>query len=147
MRVVKFGLVGVVNTTITFAVFNIVAVALHQPAIAGHVLGWIAGFVNSFVMNRSWTFRDRAHLSTRRVLPRFLAANLAALLSSSAVLVAVEALARSAGLFSAFPRPLLLNAIALAAVSVSLLVNYALLVKWTFREPASEHADVTSTSR
>lgn len=145
MRFVRFGLVGVVNTAITFAVFNLVAVILHQPAILGHVLGWIAGFVNSFVMNRSWTFKDRAHLETRQVLPRFLVSNLAALGASSAVLVSLEALARSAGVFERFPEALVLNAIAVAAVSVSLLVNYVLLVTWTFRDGAAGPAETSQS--
>jgi putative flippase GtrA len=138
VRFMRFGLVGVVNTAITFAVFNIVTVALHQPPILGHVLGWLAGFVNSFVMNRSWTFRDRAHLDTRQVLPRFLVSNLAALGASSVVIVLLDGLAESAGLYVSLPRPIVLNAIALAAVSVSLLVNYALLAKWAFREQAPD---------
>jgi putative flippase GtrA len=134
VRFVRFGLVGVVNTAITFVVFNIVTVALHQPPILGHVLGWLAGFFNSFVMNRSWTFRDRAHLAARRVLPRFLVSNLAALGASSVAIVSLDGLAESAGLYVSLPRPVVLNAIAFAAVSVSLLVNYALLTKWAFRE-------------
>jgi putative flippase GtrA len=138
LRFLRFGLVGVVNTAITFAVFNVVAVFLHQPPILGHVLGWLAGFANSFVMNRSWTFRDRSDLPTRQVLPRFLVANLVALASSTAVIAVLDALAESAGLYVSFPRPIVLNAIALAAVGVSLLVNYVLLLRWAFREQASE---------
>lgn len=141
MRFLRFGLVGAVSTVITFAVFNLIAVLLHEPAILGHVVGWIAGFINSFAMNRSWTFKDRAHLTNRQVMPRFAVSNLAALGASSAVLVSLESVARSAGLFSEFPEALVLNGVAVAAVSVSLLVNYALLVTWTFRDRTTEPAE------
>jgi putative flippase GtrA len=66
MRFLKFGVVGVANTLITLAVFNLVAVVLGWPAVLGNALGWAAGFANSFVWNRRWTFADRTGVDTTR---------------------------------------------------------------------------------
>src|SRR5271157_5619033 len=76
IRFVKFALVGLSNTGITFAVFNVRVRWPGLPTLAASALAWIA---NSIIWNRAWTFADRGSLPSRRVLPRFLASNLVAL--------------------------------------------------------------------
>lgn len=53
---VKFGLVGVLNTLLTLAVTLLLNVAgVYYIAASG--IGFLVGTVNSFLLNRSWTFR------------------------------------------------------------------------------------------
>jgi putative flippase GtrA len=122
MRFLKFGVVGVANTLITLAVFNLVAV----------VLGWPAGFANSFVWNRRWTFADRTGIDTPRSLARFAVAGLCALLASSGIILALQQIAQ--GMRLDLSGALVLNGIELLAISVSLGVNYALATRWAFPE-------------
>ena len=85
MRFVKFALVGMGNTAIAFAVFNVLVRWPGLPALVASGLAWVAGFGNSFVWNRSWTFADRGRLPFGRVLSRFLASNLVALAADETV--------------------------------------------------------------
>lgn len=134
MRFMRFGVVGVSNTLITMAVFNLAAVLLDMPAIAANALGWSAGFANSYFWNRRWTFADRAGTSTGRSLGRFAVASLAALATSSAVIALLQALVRTTDLGANLPAPLMLNAIEIIAILASLTVNYTLATLWAFRE-------------
>lgn len=53
----KFGLVGVSNTVLTFVVFTILVKALGVWYIAASAIGFVVGACNGFLLNRSWTFR------------------------------------------------------------------------------------------
>lgn len=134
LRFLRFALIGLGNTAVTFAVFNLCLALLHMPAAAANVVGWVAGFVNSFVWNRSWTFADRRHLPMRRVLPRFALASLVALGVSEVVLVGLHSALLSSRLADLLPRTLLLNGIELVAIGCSLGVSYALAATWAFRK-------------
>lgn len=54
--IVKYGLVGVGNTLLTFLVFEGLLLC-GAGAFAANLAGYAAGFVNSFVWNRRWVFR------------------------------------------------------------------------------------------
>lgn len=131
MRVLRFAIVGVSNTLITVAVFNVAAVFFGVSAVIANALGWTVGFANSFVWNRAWTFRDRAHLPVRRTLPRFAVVNLLALAVSTAVIAGLQQLLAD-GMLPALPRALELNTIEAVAILASLVVNYSLSAAWAF---------------
>jgi len=58
LELVKFSIVGVINTTIDFAVFFVCYSILHFNSSFSQVFGYTAGMVNSFLMNKKWTFED-----------------------------------------------------------------------------------------
>lgn len=132
MRFLKFGAVGVANTLITLVVFNLIAVVLGWPAVAGNALGWVAGLTNSFYWNRRWTFADRTGVDATRSLVRFALANIVALLVSTGIVLALQRLTQ--GLARGVPEALLLNGIEALAILASLSVNYLLATHWAFRE-------------
>jgi putative flippase GtrA len=136
MRFLKFAVVGVANTAITFLVFNLATRLLGMPAAGANAVGWIAGFANSFVWNSAWTFADRPGLARRRVLLRFAVCNLLALGVSTAVVVGLQAAAAGGGVAAALPRAAELNLIELAAIAGSLSVNYIVSSRWAFRVAA-----------
>ncbi len=129
MRFVKFALVGMGNTAIAFAVFNVLVRWPGLPALVASGLAWVAGFGNSFVWNRSWTFADRGRLPFGRVLSRFLASNLVALAADETV---VAVLTRTYGHSL---HGVSLNLVELPAIAAALCVNYVLSTRWVFREP------------
>jgi len=55
--IVKYGLVGVINTLITaiimFTLMNLFSVSLRLS----NLIGYAAGFINSFILNKNWTFK------------------------------------------------------------------------------------------
>jgi putative flippase GtrA len=54
---VKFGIVGVANTLLTFAVFTLLVKGFGVWYLAASAIGFLVGTVNSFLLNRRWTFR------------------------------------------------------------------------------------------
>jgi putative flippase GtrA len=59
VQLVRFGLVGATNTTLTLGTYAAL-VALGAPVALAAAVGWAAGAVNGFVLNRAWTFRGAA---------------------------------------------------------------------------------------
>jgi putative flippase GtrA len=53
----KFAIVGVSNTLITFAVYTLLLKGFGVWYLAASAIGFIAGAVNGFLLNRRWTFR------------------------------------------------------------------------------------------
>src|ERR1700759_2549300 len=56
LKVVSFGLVGLVNLTIDFALFSLGYFYFGLPIIAANVIAWIGGVTNSYVLNSRITF-------------------------------------------------------------------------------------------
>src|SRR5437899_3112130 len=57
IQFVKFGIVGVSNTLLTFAVYTLLLKAFGVWYLAASAIGFAVGTVNSFLLNRRWTFR------------------------------------------------------------------------------------------
>ena len=57
VQFVKFGIVGVSNTLLTFAVYTLLLKVFGVWYLAASAIGFGAGTVNSFLLNRRWTFR------------------------------------------------------------------------------------------
>lgn len=68
-KVLRFGLVGVVNTMVDYAMLNLIVLALNIFNPVSLVLCNIGSFlganINSYLMNKRWTFEDRGHWSKR----------------------------------------------------------------------------------
>lgn len=75
-EMLAFGLVGVVNTLVGYAVIYTCMLALGMGAVASNVAGYAVGLCCSFVLNRRLTFRSGG--SARAELLRFLATFLVA---------------------------------------------------------------------
>ena len=81
-QLVKYGLVGVLNTLLTAVVIRILLYLLSDRDSHGYPsasvmfiansVGYLAGLVNSFILNRNWTFRSKS--DWKRSLFRFLIA-------------------------------------------------------------------------
>jgi len=76
-QLVKFAIVGVLNTLVDFAVFQTLNLTLGWVYIA-QVLGYTAGVINSYLWNSNWTFREQRTRSLRE-MGLFLLVNLASL--------------------------------------------------------------------
>ncbi len=57
LQFVKFGIVGVSNTLISFAVFILLLKVFGVWYLAASGIGFAVGAVNGFLWNRAWTFR------------------------------------------------------------------------------------------
>lgn|SRR5437868_170488 len=57
VQFLKFGVVGISNTLITFAVYGLLLKVFGVPYLIASAIGFIAGATNGFLLNRRWTFR------------------------------------------------------------------------------------------
>jgi putative flippase GtrA len=58
IQFLKFGVVGVSNTLLTLAVYTLLLKVVGVWYLAASAIGFIAGAVNGFLLNRRWTFRE-----------------------------------------------------------------------------------------
>src|SRR5438128_12551884 len=54
---VKFGIVGASNTLLAFLIYTLLLKVFGVWYLAAAAIGFLVGAVNSFLLNRSWTFR------------------------------------------------------------------------------------------
>jgi putative flippase GtrA len=59
LQLVRFGLVGTINTALTLATYTVM-VSLHAPVSLAGAIGWGVGAANGYLLNRAWTFRGAA---------------------------------------------------------------------------------------
>jgi putative flippase GtrA len=55
---VKFGIVGVANTLLSFAVYTVLVKEFDVWYLAASAIAFAVGAVNGFLFNRRWTFRE-----------------------------------------------------------------------------------------
>jgi putative flippase GtrA len=56
VQFVKFGVVGVSNTLLTLVVYTVLLKAFGVWYLAASAIGFVAGAINGFLLNRRWTF-------------------------------------------------------------------------------------------
>src|ERR1700680_2495505 len=56
VQLMKFGIVGVSNTLLTFAVYTLLLKVFGVWYLAASAIGFVAGATNGFLLNRRWTF-------------------------------------------------------------------------------------------
>jgi putative flippase GtrA len=129
MQFMKFGVVGVSNTLLTFLVYTFLLKVLGVWYLAASAIGFGVGAVNGFLLNRRWTFRG--HVGDARTPLRWTAVQTCGLgLNEALLYLWVDGVGLDKLLGQAF---------ATAFVTVgTFLANRA----WTFRpHPAHTHAD------
>lgn len=72
----RFGIVGVMNTAVDYAVFLLLFYAVGLPSVVSKVISYSAGVVNSYIFNSRWTFKEQSRDSARQKA-RFLLVSLA----------------------------------------------------------------------
>lgn len=70
VQVVKYGMVGVLNTLVTLVVIFLCKSVMGINEYLSNFIGYACGILNSFIFNRIWVFHSRARLQSS--LPRFL---------------------------------------------------------------------------
>ena len=116
-----FCLIGVVNSTIHYVVFLFLFRVLGGPMLPASGLAYGCGLLNSYFMNRHWTFRSVQRRSISE-FARFTLVNVVALATN---LVGLQVLVDRGGW-----RPELAQIVAIGA---SLVINFAGNRWWTFR--------------
>jgi putative flippase GtrA len=120
VQFVKFGIVGVSNTAIFFAVYAALVDGLGVWYLAASACGYTVGMVNGFLWNRRWTFRG--HVGDALTPVRWF-------------VVQGCGLAANLGLVFLFVHDAGMDKLAGQAVAIGLVVVCTFLVNraWTFR--------------
>lgn len=90
-QIARFALVGVLNTAVGLTVILAAKALLGWGDLAANATGYAVGLSTSFVLNRSWTFRDRGRISP--AFARFLGAFVLAYLANLAAVFGLRDLA------------------------------------------------------
>lgn len=56
-QLIRFGIVGVINTLITLIVIYVLQELLHVKYTVANLVGYIAGVINSFFWSKLWVFK------------------------------------------------------------------------------------------
>jgi putative flippase GtrA len=68
MQAIRFGLVGVLNTGITITAIFILMKGFMVHYALSNWIGYLLGFINSFVLNKKWTFQSKGNVGIEGVL-------------------------------------------------------------------------------
>ncbi|HEY5256967.1 MAG TPA: GtrA family protein [Candidatus Baltobacteraceae bacterium] len=80
---VKFGLVGLSGFVINFIIFSILQKTTPMPLLVDNSIGFMAGGVSNYFLNRAWTFRSSG--DAKREGAQFLIVSLLALIVDNLV--------------------------------------------------------------
>ena len=88
-KVIKFGVTGGMNTVVDFVMYTVAAMLLHiHPSVdllIAQAIGFCCGMINSYIVNRSWTFKSNGKFFSMEMV-KFIVVNGAALLVSLGVM-------------------------------------------------------------
>jgi len=59
IQLLKYGVIGILNTLITLIAFYLLNTKLELPYGIANVIGYVLGVINSFLWNRNWVFKTK----------------------------------------------------------------------------------------
>ncbi|MFD2618534.1 GtrA family protein [Terrilactibacillus laevilacticus] len=78
VSIIKFGIVGCLNTLIDFIVFALLT-AVGIPYVISQCISYGAGVLNSYILNRSWTFKQSKQTGKTQEFGKFVVVNIVTL--------------------------------------------------------------------
>ncbi|WP_170323459.1 GtrA family protein [Cryptosporangium phraense] len=121
----KFGIIGVVNTVLDFAVWNAV---LSIGPIKAQVVSTVISATSSYFMNRHWTFRHRARSGLRREYLLFFVFNAIGLVITAGILGIASYVFHVEHVAA-------LNVVKLFAIAVATAFRFWAYRRWVFLHP------------
>lgn len=74
-KFIKFGITGGLNTVVDFVVYSCLVGLFSANIYLAQVIGYSCGTLNSYIINRSWTFHSKNAFFSRELL-KFIVVNL-----------------------------------------------------------------------
>ena len=68
IQLMKYGVIGGMNTLITLVVFYLLNTHAGWPYGVANIIAYIAGVINSFLWNRSWVFKAGGNIAREALL-------------------------------------------------------------------------------
>ena len=67
-QALKFGAVGILNTVLTLFIIWLLYSVFNANYYVANAIGYIAGFTNSFILNKIWTFESKGNVFLESLL-------------------------------------------------------------------------------
>ncbi len=134
MRVRRFATVGVMNTTIDFVLFSLLALGFGLHVAVANMVSYSTGILNSYLWNRNWTFSDRRSRAWGAESIKFALANLGGLAVNTSIVWLVTAgyhALEGAGVL-AVSTTLVIPGAKVVALVGSVIFNYIAFNSWVF---------------
>jgi len=132
-QIYRFVIVGLSNTAIDFAVFNLLisvsGIKTGPGLVLINIIAVFTAIVNSYILNRTWTFKS-SHPNYTAQLPKFLLASLTGMFINTATVGLLPLLLWP----GTAPSSLALNAVKLLAAILSASWNFISYRYWVFRK-------------
>jgi putative flippase GtrA len=124
VQFLQFGIVGVSNTLIAFAVYTVLLKVFGVWYVAASGIGFAVGAVNGFLLNRRWTFRE--HVGDALTPVRW-------------AIVQTCGLGLNLGLVYLFVHDLGMDELVgqIPTTAIVTVLTFAVNRSWTFRTPAA----------
>lgn len=119
---IKFNLVGLVNTGITFGVSLGITYIFHIHEVITYPIGYVCGLINSFIMNKFWTFGKKHHFGIWEIV-KFVIVNMVALGGSEVIIKVSSDVLKFAPVWGV-----------LLALCFSIPTNYLGFKYWVFKD-------------
>lgn len=120
-QVIKFQIVGVINTVVDYVIFNLLY-WFGLGLLPAQCFGYGSGLLNSYLMNKRWTFEQRTKSSSHQIV-RFLVVNAITFgINTTVLYVCVQGFGLAGWLGKA------------VATVVTLAANYIGYSRWVFTE-------------
>lgn len=129
---IKFGFVGGINTAVDYLVFALLSALLGVNIYIAQTCGYIAGMLNSYLMNRSFTFKTGERFFSWQ-LAKFVISNLATLGVSMLVISFFVNMVRTSGFGAGFSEEQVNLLAKLPTVCVTIVLNFVLSRFWVFK--------------
>lgn len=120
-QILKFNLVGVLNTLVDFGLFTLLHF-LGNYYLAAQIVSFTGGMANSYLLNKYWTFEHSSNPVNGKEITRFLVINLCSLGASLLLLYLFHDVFSFHVLFSK-----------VLATGVVLILNFAGYKLWVFK--------------
>lgn len=145
-QLVRFGLVGCMNTLVDLLTLNCLLWLWPATHIAllllANSLAYATGALNSFLLNRYWTFQQRGPVRWREIT-RFAATTLAGVVCNDVILCLFNSLPHPAQ----FNETLWTNMTKIAAICGTLLISYLGMRLWVFVQSSQELPERATPTR
>lgn len=120
IRLIKFGATGILNTLIDYLLFALLAQVFMLDVYFSQVCGYFAGMLNSYLINRRWTFQTKQNFFSPQFL-KFILSNLFVLAVSIFLLKVFLDISMSVLLAKLF------------TVCITMGINFLISRLWVFR--------------
>ena len=125
VKFLKFGVTGVLNTAVDFLIYTLLVTFAGANIFLSQVLGYACGTLNSYVINRSWTFRSKKKFFSGEMV-KFIVVNLITLAVSLLVMGWLTSILDLGKILLKLP-----------VTGVTIILNFLLSRLWVFKEDKS----------